>query len=215
MSIPPGGSIHGSTHGSTHGPVHGSAPDARLVTLSYRVFCLLLVCYPRTFRHAFGHDMAVVFRDAGRAAYRRGRSGAMLGLWRVALPDLLVAAVQERMKEGIRMNRQGLLRFSALSLLVAGAAQMLLAILQVAIYTDFAVSYTDPTGGAVVQSPWIGRGEVALSLGPIALLFLLIGMVGLHRLGNQRLGAVGWESPSPWWCSAWLGKWAREQSRAQ
>ncbi len=68
----------------------------RAITISDRIYCLLLHAYPVSFRVAFGSRMAQVFRESCRdALHQRGLAG-LLPLWFQALDDLLVNAFLER-----------------------------------------------------------------------------------------------------------------------
>src|SRR5690606_8808215 len=59
----------------------------------YRV---LLRAYPRAFRERFAEEMALVFRDASRAALEAGGLGRLVAVWFRFLFDLLVSVVRER-----------------------------------------------------------------------------------------------------------------------
>ena len=67
-----------------------------LLAVSPALYRLLLVAYPRGFRHAYGPAMVQVFRDCCRSAARRGLAG-LAGVWTVALPDLLASGWRERL----------------------------------------------------------------------------------------------------------------------
>ena len=69
-----------------------SASTTRCDTgFSYRLYRLLLRCYPASFRRAYAQEMARTFRDSYREAMQqRGRSGA-LRLWGIVLYDLGVS----------------------------------------------------------------------------------------------------------------------------
>lgn len=83
-----------------------------------RFFRIILLAYPREFRHEFGPDMVQVFRDCYRAAER---TGGPLGVWRLwlhTLLDLIRTAPKEHLeklgKDGSVMNN---LRKDALAFL--------------------------------------------------------------------------------------------------
>ncbi len=175
-------------------------PDAMAVRASTRLYRLLLAAYPAAFRHDYGAEMARVFRDSCRDAHRQGGVLSLLWLWPSTLVDLAAAAFAEHRsaehaghkQREVIMSRGVLVRVGGAALVVASVASALLLAVQVAILLDFARSYTIPFGRSVVESPWIGRGEVAVSLGgPTVLLLLLVGMVGLHALAGRRAGRLG------------------------
>jgi len=58
---------------------------------SYRLYCLLLRCYPAPFRRIYAQEMARTFRDSYRAAIQQhGRSG-VLRWWGVVFYDLVIS----------------------------------------------------------------------------------------------------------------------------
>jgi hypothetical protein len=66
-------------------PIHH---DPRSITISAGLYRALLRVYPRRFRAGYRDDMAQVFRDCCREAYReQGRVGLM-HVWGLALLDL-------------------------------------------------------------------------------------------------------------------------------
>ncbi len=73
----------------------GPATD-RAAALCARLYALLLVAYPAAFRRDYGPQMARDFRDCCRAARRRRGARGVLGVWTVALGDLMVSACAER-----------------------------------------------------------------------------------------------------------------------
>jgi hypothetical protein len=79
------------------------------VTLSVRVYRLLLATYPRRFRREYGREMALAFRDCCRDAYRQDGSLALLRLWPRTLRDLAASAIGERfdglVRPGGRMSQ--------------------------------------------------------------------------------------------------------------
>jgi Clp amino terminal domain, pathogenicity island component len=67
----------------------------RSVAVAARVYRLLLVAYPASFRRAYGRHMAQVFRDACRDAFLESGSRGVLALWLRTLIDLASTAFQE------------------------------------------------------------------------------------------------------------------------
>ena len=76
------------------------------MSLSQKLFDLMLVAYPREFRREYGPQMAQVFRDCCRARAHGTRAG--LDLWLRTLIDLLVSAPREHLhtfrKDNSAMN---------------------------------------------------------------------------------------------------------------
>ena len=102
--------------------------------LSARAYAWLLLAYPAPFRAEFGGEMALVFSDCCRAAWR---AGGPLGVWRLmgrTVLDMLASAPPlwaERLEEAMRGNlvRRGMglwladhgLAAGGLALVVLGA----------------------------------------------------------------------------------------------
>jgi hypothetical protein len=168
-------------------------PGSRILVVAHCIYRALLLAYPAAFRAEFGEEMSQVFHDTSHAALREGGAATMLCFWSIALTDLAATAVAERLKEGFRMSRFGFVRLGGIALLVAAAVQTALLAAQAAVTLDFGVSFADPSGHSVVESPWIGRLEVATtSLGALLPLVLLLGMLSLHAFAKDRMGVFGW-----------------------
>lgn len=154
-----------------------------LLTLSDRLYRLLLTAYPVAFSREYGDDVAQVFRDCCRAAARRGGLLAVLPLWPPALLDLAVSALAERSREGIHRSRSlvtragavaamlGAVLFLAASFLPNGDASTALA---QALRMASSVDYLLPTVGAAGG------------------LFFALALVGLLARVGARLGGLGW-----------------------
>jgi len=67
----------------------------RLLSLSKRLYQLLLGIYPAAFRQQFGLQMTQVFLDCCRAAYEKSGSWGVLRLWIPTLADLVTNAIAE------------------------------------------------------------------------------------------------------------------------
>jgi hypothetical protein len=60
--------------------------------ISPRVYTLLLLAYPATFRREYGAQMGQVFRDSCRDQKRKGGNIGLLQLWLQTLLDLFKTA---------------------------------------------------------------------------------------------------------------------------
>ncbi|MBV9279743.1 MAG: hypothetical protein JOZ41_06655 [Chloroflexi bacterium] len=69
--------------------------DPRLVAWSCQVYGALLRAYPRRFRLQYRQEMALVFRDSYRQAYRQRGWPGLLSVWMGGLADLSVNAPKE------------------------------------------------------------------------------------------------------------------------
>ena len=65
------------------------------VTLSIRLYEILLRVYPRAFRQRFGESMAKVFEESCQAAFAESGAPGVLGLWRCAFLDLASSSLGE------------------------------------------------------------------------------------------------------------------------
>ncbi len=70
----------------------------RSINLSARLYGILLIAYPPTFRREFGGQMVQVFRAACRHSLREGSRGLMR-FWLQALADLITSAAAERFSD--------------------------------------------------------------------------------------------------------------------
>ena len=81
------------------------------MTLSQRVFQLMLLVYPREFRREYGFHMSQVFRDCQRAEIRTGGTLRVGRLWLHAFFDLARTAPREHwdnlLKDKLIMNKLG------------------------------------------------------------------------------------------------------------
>ena len=94
--------------------------DTLALTVSGRVYRLLLFTYPAPFRRRYGAEMAQVFRDQCRhVAGRNGLSGLFI-LWLALLPDLVRSAFAEHLWEAFNMSFDKFLRGSGLAAILAG-----------------------------------------------------------------------------------------------
>ena len=76
----------------------------RVLVASDRIYHLLLRAYPASFRRRYGGDMAQVFRDCCRDAYRHNGALGVIWLWAPTLFDLVTTALDEHMSEGGHMS---------------------------------------------------------------------------------------------------------------
>ncbi len=79
--------------------------DPRAVDLSIPVYRALLHVYPRRFRLQYRDEMAILFRDSCREAYRERGSLGLVPAWGRALMDLGSNAPGECVSERIEQSR--------------------------------------------------------------------------------------------------------------
>jgi len=70
---------------------------SRAVALSESTFRRLLLAYPRAHRDEYGEDMAQVFRDQCRDAWRESNNWGLAKLWLRVLPDVINTSLWERL----------------------------------------------------------------------------------------------------------------------
>jgi hypothetical protein len=73
------------------------------MTLSQRLFHLLLLAYPRQFRHEYGSQMTQLFRDCYRDQTSRNATGIWV-LWLRTVSDLFISAPREHLERLRREN---------------------------------------------------------------------------------------------------------------
>jgi hypothetical protein len=78
------------------------SPARWFLAASDRLYRLMLVAYPASFRRRYGPEMAQVFRDCARDACRRGD---LLRLWTRTLGDLLATVPAEHLAALRRVER--------------------------------------------------------------------------------------------------------------
>lgn len=72
-----------------------------LVSLSVRLYRLLLAAYPASFRMEYGPEMVQVFRDTVRAEYRRSGLWGLLVIWLRTLMDFSVSVVRQHREQPV------------------------------------------------------------------------------------------------------------------
>jgi len=98
-----------------------------MLTLSDRLYRLLLRLYPPSFRRRFGTEMALVFQDRCRQEQRLGGRRGLLALWMRTLGDIAMTVPRENLLalfQSVRARelRPGILSVAALTVVVAVVA---------------------------------------------------------------------------------------------
>src|SRR5690242_3108164 len=70
----------------------------QIVSRAETLYRLLLFIYPSRFRHIYGQQMALTFRDCCRDTLQQGSKMTLAGLWRIVLYDLVTSACAEHAK---------------------------------------------------------------------------------------------------------------------
>lgn len=104
------------------------------LSLSQRLFALLLAAYPAEFRREYGREMTQVFRDCYRAEVRRKGLPGAIKIWVYTLFDLALSAPREHLhdSQGGLKGIMKALRTLVLAVIVYIAAVMIVGRLLVA-----------------------------------------------------------------------------------
>lgn len=78
-------------------------PTFQLMSVSQKLFRLLLLAYPREFRHDYGPQMTQLFRDCYREQTKQSAAGLWL-VWLHTVSDLFVSAPREHLERLRREN---------------------------------------------------------------------------------------------------------------
>ena len=165
--------------------------DARIVSISLRVYFVLLASYPQSFRQEYAPHMLQSFGDYTRRVYlQRGLPG-MLWWWTLTFFDFLNTVVEEHLQRITQMTKEKFVRLSGWALMLGG----------VTFFLGFSAggaetSFSDPLGG-----PDAFYEYSQLILIPSAMGLFGLGMLGLRsRYGAQvgrfasvslAIGAIG------------------------
>jgi len=148
----------------------------RTLSLSNRIYSLLLYAYPAPFRREYGRHMAQVFRDDTRHTLRESGTAGLVGLWALTLVDLVKTAAAEYLREVFGMTTEGIVRWS-------GPAAALGAVLFYGSMAVVGVTYGNTVFGTAASVAIVGA--VVLSLPMLAL-----GVYGLYRRLPPRTAAA-------------------------
>ena len=92
-----------------------TAPRTR--SLSDRIYRASLVVYPRRHRAHYGSEMALLFSDLCQEVYRQEGTVGVARLWLATMSDLLVSALEMRIKELAYMTREQWTRLAGWALM--------------------------------------------------------------------------------------------------
>jgi len=94
--------------------------DPRSISLSIRLYNVLLQIYPSTFQEEYGWLMAQVFGDCCRKAVREQGVYGLIPLWALTMLDTLATAVEEHMQRGTDMSQEKFARLSGWAFILSG-----------------------------------------------------------------------------------------------
>lgn len=93
---------------------------AKLLTLSNRLYSLLLYLYPAPFRREYGYDMAQMFRDDTQQTLRECGLGGFFSLWLTIVIDLNKTAFAEHLWEILHLPQYKYVRWSGVAVTIGG-----------------------------------------------------------------------------------------------
>jgi len=152
-----------------------------IITVSVKVYQMLLVAYPTKFQQEYGSHMLQVFRDCCLRAFRQNGKSGMLNLWAITLFDLLRSSIEEHLQKETFMTKSKFVRLSGWSLIL-GAFTFFLFIMgtyldnKVGVPFEFRHSFAD---FSFLLSVWVT---------PI---LLGVGLLGLRTRYGNEVGAFG------------------------
>ena len=145
---------------------------SKTLVLSDRIYRFLLLAYPRSFRRAYGADMAQVFRDECRSRLKHDTPGGMTRLWIWTLCDWSGTVLKQHIEEAFHMSGQKwLIRLGALAALAGGILGIYLVAQEPNSYGNYG---------------WNGW------LAPVVAVLFALGLGGAVAAYHQQLGPLGW-----------------------
>jgi hypothetical protein len=159
----------------------GKPMDILLVSLSVRIYRLLLVAYPAKFKREYGPHMLQVFGDYCTHVFHQNGTRGMIRLWAVTLFDLFQSLIEEHLQKETFMTKSKFIRLGGWSLML-GAVSFFLFIISTQMDSS---SY----GPLWRFRPFYKAGiEIGIWLIPI---LLAVGMLGLRVRYGEETGNLG------------------------
>ena len=155
--------------------------DIPLVSLSVRIYRLLLVAYPAKFKREYGPHMLQVFGDYCTHIFHQSGLKGMVRLWAVTLFDLVQSLIEEHLQKETFMTKSKFIRLGGWSLML-GAISFFLFIISAQMDSS---SY----GPLWRFRPFYEAGiEIGIWLTPI---LFTVGMLGLRTRYGKESGELG------------------------
>jgi len=89
-----------------------------IITVSVKVYQMLLVAYPTKFQQEYGSNMLQVFRDCCLRAFHQNGKNGMFRLWAITIFDLLRSSIEEHLQKETFMTRSKFIRLSGWSFML-------------------------------------------------------------------------------------------------
>ena len=155
--------------------------DIPLVSLSVRVYRLLLVAYPAKFKQEYGPHMLQVFGDYCTHVFRQNGVQGMFRLWAVTIFDLFQSLIEEHLQKETFMTKSKFIRLGGWSLML-GAISFFLFILSAHMESNF----YDPFRR--LQVFYAAGNVLGIWFTPI---LLGVGILGLRARYGKQTGNFG------------------------
>lgn len=149
-----------------------------VVSLSVRLYELLLVVYPRPFRNEYGRHMLQVFRDCSLRVHKEEGFVGLISLWALTLLDWLRSVVEQHLEKETLVTRNTLIRLSGWAMVVGGAASSL-GVIFLILSEEYLLR---------VSAMWEAVLVVAFFYGPLG---VGLGLLGLRARYGEDIGEVG------------------------
>lgn len=152
--------------------------EVTVVSLSVRLYELLLVVYPRPFRNEYGRHMLQVFRDCSLRVHKEEGFVGLISLWALTLLDWLRSVVEQHLEKETLVTRNTLIRLSGWAMVVGGAASSL-GVIFLILSEEYLLR---------VSAMWEAVLVVAFFYGPLG---VGLGLLGLRARYGEDIGEVG------------------------
>ena len=157
--------------------------EPRSLTVSTRLYEVLLAVYPSEFRQAYGGPMLLFFRDCCRRALSEAGAAGLLALWARTMLDTVQTAIEEHSQRGVDMSREKFIKLSGWALMLGGLA------LSLGWLASTRPEYNRFNAASLSIDRYVNAVE-----GPIivmAMSLLAVGMIGLFLQYGQQAGSFG------------------------
>jgi hypothetical protein len=156
----------------------GLRTEAPIVRLSARLYELLLVVYPESFRIEYGPHMLQVFRDCTLRAHNEEGTIGLISLWALTLLDWLRSVVEQHLEKETLVTKDTLVRLSGWAMMIGGAASSL------------GFIYLVLSEGSILRrsSVWEAVFVIAFFYGPIG---VGLGLLGLRARYGKAISMIG------------------------
>ena len=171
--------------------IHKSPSYPPLISISIRIFQVMLAFYPARFRQEYGVHMMQVFRDCSLQAYRQSSATAMIRLWAITIVDWLKTVIEGQSSRQVEMSRAKFIRMCGWSLM-AGPVVLFVGLGEPAQYRDLLLNMTtEPLDPARLSAIQTILETVLILFSLLGLSFIYFGFWGFRRNYQGKLSKMG------------------------